>query len=142
MVSFSEFARYMVEDEEVIFAAETFSVNRESGYIGAITTKRILFLKGERIHEVIGTAISTMSWETSRKNILLIASVLLISIGLGAVTSPGFLLFFLGVAAAVFWYKRKEVRLVIYTASLKLQVSGKRDHLEKLMKSITTYLVK
>jgi len=88
VVGFDEFASYMVEDEEVIYAAETFSVNRESGYIGAITTKRILFLKGEKLHEVIGSAISTMSWETSRKNILLIPSVLLILIGLGAVTSP------------------------------------------------------
>jgi len=142
VVGFDEFAPHMVEDEEVIYAAETFSVNRESGFKGATTTKRVLFLKGEKLHEVIGSAISTMSWETSRKNILLPPSILLILVGLGSVGSSGFLLFFLGVAPLVFWYKRKEVRLVIYTTSVKLQVSGKREHLDKLMKSITTYLVK
>ncbi len=141
MVSFGEFAQYPGKDEEVIYAAETFSVNQESGYRGGITTKRILFLKEERIHEVMGSALSTISWETSRKNILLLPSVLLILIGLVAINSPGFLLFFLGFAPLVFWYKRKEVKLVIYTTSIKLQVSGKKDQLEKLMKGITRYLV-
>jgi len=141
MVSFGEFAQYLGKDEEVIYAAETFSVNQESGYKGGITTKRILFLKEERIHEVMGSAISTLSWETSRKNILLLPSVLLILIGLVAINSSGFLLFFFGFVPLVFWYRRKEVKLVIHTTSMKLRVSGKRDQLEKLMKGITRYLV-
>jgi len=141
MVSFGDFAQYLGKDEEVIYAAESFSVNQESGYIGGITTKRILFLKEERVHEVLGSAVSTMSWETSRKNILLLPSVLLMLIGLVAINSPGFLLFFFGLVPLVFWYRRKEVKLVVYTKSIKLQVSGKRDQLEKLMKSITKYLV-
>ncbi len=90
MVSFGDFAQYLGKDEEVIYAAESFTVNQESGYIGGITTKRILFLKEERVHEVLGSAVSTMSWETSRKNILLLPSVLLMLIGLGAINSPGF----------------------------------------------------
>jgi len=71
MVEFHEFEKYLVKNEEVLYGAKPFIVNGEGDYTGAVTNKRVIFLRGKKLHEIMGSSIASMTWESTRKGIYL-----------------------------------------------------------------------
>ena len=146
MVDPKDFAQYLVSNEDVLYAAGPITVNGDSGYEGAVTNKRIIFLKGRKLHEFLGSSISLMNWESSRRIGMIIAGILLFIVGLLVLRSPpvalgggimilGLTLFLVGVL-----FKKENFR--ISGAGRDMKLTGSKNYLESIMITARNELLK
>ena len=111
--------RYLVSEEEVVETFPRISVGRgqeglSGGYIGYITNQRAIFLKKNKMHEIIFSSLSSMAWEKRRKFgkwMLYLGIILLLAGGLGIIL-------------ILLWAFLKEEVLVIYGGGKEILVSA------------------
>jgi len=115
----------------VVFQSNGLRVNEEGGYDGYVTNKRVIFVKENKVQEIMNYHISSLSGEKKRwfgKGFLVIA--LLLSI---------ILIWFLGIIAGLgiililWWFLAKKEYLMIYGTGRQIKVEGNKYALEQLM---------
>lgn len=142
MVDFREFDQYLIKGEKVVYGAEPFRVNGEHDYTGAVTNKRVLFLRGSEIHEILGSSIASITWESTRNIVYLTAGMILIVLGIIMIYINGLFLTALGFGLVFVWYHTKRESMMLFSTGRQLEVRGSKHFLEKMMVEIRRELMK
>lgn len=125
--------QYLVSGEKIVNEFKDLTLNDEKFYDGYVTSKRILFIhsKKDKIHEILGSHISSMSWEKNRKYplLVLILGILLVFV------------YLLGLILVYLWYKKFDEYLIIRGGGQEIRVKGEKDQLNFLMSDVRNQLL-
>ena len=145
MPKIRKFDRYLEAGEQVSEIVQALSVNGEFGYMSAVTNKRIIFLKGRTMHQILEGEISSTSRESERARgvgVLILGIIIflagLVGRGLGTVATLGLIL---GLLIILLYAWSKKEFLTLYTGGREFRLEGTKVDLERLMFSVRQQLM-
>lgn len=138
--------KYLIKEENVLCSGSGVIIDGERGFNFAVTNKRIIFAKKRKMHEVRHDHISSISWERRHRWWFILIGLILVIIGgylfldnldgYGGETpiAIGGIMVLAGALLILAAFFCAQEYLAIYSSGRKLEVIGKREILEELIR--------